>query len=221
MKKVWLLGLMALGASTAQAATIEVDITDFAFSPQVIDIEEGDTVRWTNRDSAPHLVQGSFASSPNLASGEAYEFTFNQAGTFDYICQYHQSMTGTVRVALSSALPSASEDEALLSENEDLFTDFFPTQDRLESTLELEIPDTFSNEVTEERNTVEVSSPAQSAELEAPAMNHSENHQAEASHHTAHQSHQTLAHSGPSSFNWWVLLLGLLGLSFGFGLLRR
>src|SRR3954447_3752369 len=39
-----------------------VTIQNFAFSPATIDINAGDTVTWTNRDSAPHTATGNGGS---------------------------------------------------------------------------------------------------------------------------------------------------------------
>ncbi len=45
-------------AVSAGGKTIEVTIQGFAFNPSSITISPGDTVKWTNMDSAPHTVVG-------------------------------------------------------------------------------------------------------------------------------------------------------------------
>jgi plastocyanin len=89
------------GGSGGQAAKGAVRIADFAFTPDSSSAKVGDSVKWTNEDSATHTVtadDGAFDSG-NLAAGKAFSFTFDKAGTFAYHCNIHQSMTGTVTVS--------------------------------------------------------------------------------------------------------------------------
>lgn len=98
--------LFALGTSvSAQAApaatTVDVTIQNFAFSPATITVDKGDTIRWTNLDSAPHgavTVQPGFVTQI-LGQGQSTTTTFDRPGTFDYICNVHgATMRGTVVV---------------------------------------------------------------------------------------------------------------------------
>ncbi len=85
--------------TTTGAKTISVSIIGFQFNPSTIEINKGDTVIWTNEDSAPHTVTSAgFFDSGNMVKGQTYIRTFNEAGTFDYICTYHPSMLGKVVV---------------------------------------------------------------------------------------------------------------------------
>jgi plastocyanin len=87
------------GGSEAGAGA--VTIQGFAFNPQEITVAVGDTVTWTNMDSATHTVTFDEGddSSGNIANGDTYEETFDTAGTFAYHCSIHSSMTGTVTVS--------------------------------------------------------------------------------------------------------------------------
>ena len=88
------------GGSGGQAGSGAVRIADFAFAPDSSSVKVGDSVKWTNQGSATHTVtadDGAFDSG-NLAGGKAFSFTFDQAGTYAYHCNIHQSMTGTVTV---------------------------------------------------------------------------------------------------------------------------
>ena len=76
-----------------------INIQNFSFSPAELSVEAGTTVKWTNNDSAPHQISGTGFGSQSLGQGESYTFTFDQAGTFDYHCAIHPSMTGKVIVA--------------------------------------------------------------------------------------------------------------------------
>ena len=87
-------------APIVTAKTYSVSIQNFAFSQKSINIKKGDTVVWTNKDSAPHTVTGvnDGPASGTLNNSSSYSFTFNSAGTFSYKCAFHPSMTGSVVV---------------------------------------------------------------------------------------------------------------------------
>lgn len=78
----------------------EVKIKNFAFTPAEMKIKVGETVTWTNEDSAPHTATASDGSfdSKNLSQGQSFSFTFDKAGTYDYICSVHPSMKAKVIV---------------------------------------------------------------------------------------------------------------------------
>ncbi|HEY8911507.1 MAG TPA: cupredoxin family copper-binding protein [Desulfosporosinus sp.] len=75
-----------------------ISIKGFAFSPAELTINKGDTVTWTNEDSATHTVVGGVLHSQDLANGQAFSFTFTEIGTYDYICTHHPSMKGKIIV---------------------------------------------------------------------------------------------------------------------------
>ena len=75
-----------------------VNIKDYTFQPSDITIKKGDTVTWTNLDVIGHDVKFKDSDSPDLKTGESYSKTFDQAGTFDYICDIHPTMKGRVIV---------------------------------------------------------------------------------------------------------------------------
>lgn len=89
--------------AAAGATAADVIIEGFAFDPQTIEIAAGDTVTWTNNDSAQHTVTldpaGSGFASGGLAQGATFENTFETPGSFDYFCEIHPNMTGTVVVS--------------------------------------------------------------------------------------------------------------------------
>ena len=79
----------------------DVSITDDKdFLPEDLTINVGDTVVWTNNDDSPHTVTADDDefNSGNLAEGATWSYTFTEAGTYDYRCNYHSSMTGSVTV---------------------------------------------------------------------------------------------------------------------------
>ena len=98
-------------------STVRVDLRDgetddegqFVFDPEVIAVDVGTTVRWVNTHDVFHTVT-STASLENRtpsgefdetlqATGDEFEYTFEEAGTQPYYCQPHASfMAGTVGI---------------------------------------------------------------------------------------------------------------------------
>jgi plastocyanin len=76
-----------------------VTIADFAFdAPDSVAI--GTTVEVSNTDGATHTftsADGSFDTG-NIAGGATATVTFDTAGTIDYFCSIHPSMTGSITV---------------------------------------------------------------------------------------------------------------------------
>jgi plastocyanin len=87
------------------------------FVPQVVTINVGDTVKWTNTGEVNLAIlhtstsgdggpgSGAIWDSDNqfpdgMAPGDMFQFTFNQAGSFPYFCRIHGAvvMSGTVNV---------------------------------------------------------------------------------------------------------------------------
>ena len=75
-----------------------VTIVNFAFSQDVLNISKGDTVVWTNQDSAPHNISGNGFASSILNKGQSFSFTFDEVGSYDYICSLHPYMKGKIMV---------------------------------------------------------------------------------------------------------------------------
>jgi plastocyanin len=88
------------GTSSASGGA-QVTLQNFAFSPTSVTVKVGDTVTWTNKDSTGHTVtadDGTTFTSPTMATGATFSFTFTKAGTYAYHCSIHPSMTGTIVV---------------------------------------------------------------------------------------------------------------------------
>ena len=88
------------GSTVPPTGSATVEIRDFAFNPAELTVQPGTVVTWTNGDSETHTIEsddGSF-DSPDLDSGATFSFTFNEPGTFPYICGIHTSMHGTIVV---------------------------------------------------------------------------------------------------------------------------
>lgn len=86
--------------SQTAAAKNEVTISNFSFSPTSLTVKVGDSVTWTNNDSAPHSAtadDGSFDTG-TFAQGESKTVTFSKAGSYTYHCSVHPNMKATIIV---------------------------------------------------------------------------------------------------------------------------
>ena len=86
------------GSNQQPASSAAVEISGFAFSPSDVAVAKGATVTWTNKDSMGHTVTSGSFDSGTIQNGGSYSFTFTQAGTYDYHCSIHPSMTGKIIV---------------------------------------------------------------------------------------------------------------------------
>jgi plastocyanin len=69
------------------------------FRPDRITISRGDRVRWVNRDNVLHTTTSNGGLwDATLAPGERFTRRFRRAGTFNYLCEFHSGMTGTIVV---------------------------------------------------------------------------------------------------------------------------
>ncbi len=131
MKRVWLMAAIAasalVGCSSGAAETgtdngseraseevpFELDAApvettevtaakSYKFDPQVIEVEVGAEVTWTNEDDFPHNVHFLTGSDEtyDLSIGESASVTFDEAGDFYYECSLHpQQMRAKVIVS--------------------------------------------------------------------------------------------------------------------------
>ncbi len=86
------------------AAPGSVTIADFSFGPATVTVDVGDSVTWTNRDDVVHTATGSSGGfdTGDIEPGSSGGATFDQAGSFSYICKPHPFMKGTVVVRAAS-----------------------------------------------------------------------------------------------------------------------
>jgi plastocyanin len=102
---------MTKGAGAA--ATADCVAAKNCFSPGVLNVASGSLVTWKNTDTVSHYVTsgqssdnttGTVFDSGNLIKpGTTYQFTFANAGTFNYFCTVHPWMVGQVIVGAASA----------------------------------------------------------------------------------------------------------------------
>jgi plastocyanin len=93
------------GGMSVQAAQSGVTIQGFAFSPTPLTVNVGDTVTWTNMDTAPHNAtadNGGFKTA-DMQQGQTASITVTTPGTYTYICTIHPRMMGTLIVQAATA----------------------------------------------------------------------------------------------------------------------
>ena len=103
-----LVGHAAL-AAPAHQATAKVVIEGFKFDPPTLTVAAGTTVTWTNLDTAPHTATSTTAGkfdTGNLEKDDSKAITLNEVGTFEYFCQVHPKMLGTIIVTAAAAAPA-------------------------------------------------------------------------------------------------------------------
>ena len=83
--------------TTAAAAAATVRLKDDVFDPDEVEVAAGETVSWRWEGNNPHNVNGQGFKSKIQTKGTFRE-TFDEPGTFDYRCDVHPGMTGTVVV---------------------------------------------------------------------------------------------------------------------------
>ncbi len=88
--------------AAASTSTKSVEAMGYKFTPASLSIAVGDTVTWTNHDTAPHNVVVTDGpekfTSPTLQTGQTFSHTFTQAGTYSYYCSIHPDMKATITV---------------------------------------------------------------------------------------------------------------------------
>jgi plastocyanin len=77
----------------------EVWMSNVAFIPTNLNVTAGTTVTWVNNSTMPHTVTSTTGLFDELLGvQQSFSFTFNEAGTFSYVCTLHAGMAGTITV---------------------------------------------------------------------------------------------------------------------------
>jgi plastocyanin len=89
-------------ASASSAVQTEsITISNFMFMPMAASVAPGSTVQVTNKDSVTHTLSatGGQFNTGDIGPGQTKTFTApEKAGSYHYICNIHQYMTGTIVV---------------------------------------------------------------------------------------------------------------------------
>ncbi|MGH1521880.1 MAG: cupredoxin domain-containing protein [Nitrosopumilus sp.] len=76
------------------------------YLPLNLEIKRHTTVTWANEDSVPHNIQSQdefgkvidVFNSPPLNTGDRFDFTFEESGSYNYYCSFHPWRVGVVTV---------------------------------------------------------------------------------------------------------------------------
>jgi len=119
MKRLSFAGIFLGAVVWCGAATRDVEIIGFGFSPSAVQINVTDSVRWIQRDPPPTVHTSTSGQSPTanglwnsgalVGLGASFTFTFNNAGNFPYFCEPHAfTMIGSVTVTAINTPPTVS-----------------------------------------------------------------------------------------------------------------
>lgn len=95
------------GEPTDQQGPNEVWIEGTTFNVADLEVSAGTTVTWENKSNVSHTVTsgtrggdaaGDLFDSGSIASGETFSHTFEDAGSYDYFCDFHSGMSAEVTV---------------------------------------------------------------------------------------------------------------------------
>ncbi len=83
---------------TPSSPAASVAIQNFAFVPDTVRIKVGNSVTWTNMDTAPHTATdlNNKFDSGSLTTNQTFNFAFATAGTYTYHCLIHSMMKNAV-----------------------------------------------------------------------------------------------------------------------------
>lgn len=89
-------------AGEAAEGEVEVAMVNFEFEPRDVTVEQGQTITWTNEDTAQHNVVASEGDGPEselFNQGESYSWTADaEPGEIPYVCTIHPGMEGSITV---------------------------------------------------------------------------------------------------------------------------
>jgi plastocyanin len=100
------------------AANATITISDFAYTPQQVTINAGESVTWQwSSGTHPTASDNSPAEWTTFTldgSNPSFTKVFNTPGTFDFHCEFHGSMTGTITVLSPSGIREDQKNNNLL-----------------------------------------------------------------------------------------------------------
>jgi plastocyanin len=89
------------GSTDASTDDVVIVIEDVAFTTPDVTVAVGGSVTFDNQDNQPHTATGQGSGAFNtdrIDAGDTATVTFDEAGTFPFICSFHPFMKGTVTV---------------------------------------------------------------------------------------------------------------------------
>ena len=84
--------------TTAGAGGATISIISFAFQPNTVEIALGETVTFTVASGSHTTTSTGNWDSGGMGEGSSFDVTPTAAGTYEFFCSFHPSMTGTLTV---------------------------------------------------------------------------------------------------------------------------
>lgn len=85
-----------------ETADFTVEIVNSQFTPEMIEIEVGDSITWVNQDEITHIVTV-LGVEREIMAGEAITYLFSEPGIYDLQSTVYPEMMGTVIVVEANA----------------------------------------------------------------------------------------------------------------------
>lgn len=123
-------GVVGVGALNRAEATedetVEIEVDDDIFDPDEVEIDTGTTVRWIWTGVRAHNINpinlpadADWDGHPEMAVTGEYEYTFTIPGVYEYTCDPHPGMDGTVTVRGSDGATPPDDHASTPDDNAD------------------------------------------------------------------------------------------------------
>jgi plastocyanin len=88
------------GKAEAKPTGNAVSITGFKFVPAKLEVKEGESVEWINKDFVAHTATADDKAfdTGDMKGNATKKLVMSKKGTFPYACRYHSSLKGTIVV---------------------------------------------------------------------------------------------------------------------------
>jgi len=119
MKYIFLLFVMLVFGFTAQAQNQSITVSGFAYTPNNVTVNVGDTVFFNFPNGThPISISGVDTFRAAIASGRdtAYYFVAHRPGSFSFVCTIHPNMTGTININMPQASSAGNCSDIFISE---------------------------------------------------------------------------------------------------------
>jgi plastocyanin len=96
---LWTIGLAAGSATRPKTHTVTIE--GMQFRPQELTVASGNVIVWINKDLVAHTATSATAGifdSKLIAPDKSWKLTIRTKGDLSYICTYHPTMKGSLRV---------------------------------------------------------------------------------------------------------------------------
>lgn len=83
----------------SETEEVVVEIREYDFWPRDLTVRPGTEVTWINRDDVPHDATSADSWGTGLLKNDdSSSISFDEPGSYEYVCTVHPYMTGTLTV---------------------------------------------------------------------------------------------------------------------------